>query len=196
MVHTEVKPAQVNLSYAYRPAAVGAAWEFRIDDDALFWDNGRRSGRIAYRDVTRVRMIYRPATMQGHRFVTEVWAPGAPKLAIASTSWRSLVEQQRLDKSYSSFISELHRRIAHSGSAAVFETGNHPLRYWTGIVVFIAVAIGMAAMTVQALQLASWGGAALVGAFLSIFLWQAGNYFRRNRPGRYDPILPPTVLLP
>lgn len=196
MVQTEADSAQVNLSYAYRPAAVGAAWEFRIGDDALSWDNGRRSGRLAYRDVARVRMIYRPATMQGHRFITEVWAPGAPKLAIASTSWKSMVEQERLDKSYTAFISELHRRIARSRSAAAFETGNHPLRYWTGIVVFIAVAIGMAAMTVQALQLGSWGGAAFVGAFLLIFLWQAGNYFRRNRPGRYDPNHPPAVLLP
>ena len=35
-----------------------------------------------------------------------------------------------------------------------------------------------------------------IGAFLALFLWQAGNYFRRNRPGRYTPQALPPELMP
>ncbi|MGE0564179.1 MAG: hypothetical protein AB7O50_06650 [Pseudolabrys sp.] len=184
------------LSYSYRPSVLGSAWQFRLTDDALFWDIGYKSGRVDYRDIERVRMSYRPATMQGHRFITELWPRGHPKLNISSASWKSLVEQERLDADYSGFLAELHRRVARSGAGTVFETGGHPARYWAGITMFAATALGLAAMTARAVQLAAWGGAALIGLFLLIFLWQAGNYFRRNRPGRYDPENLPAVLLP
>ena len=50
--------------------------------------------------------------MQSHRFITEIWSADNPKIQIVSASWRSIMEQERLDEAYPSFISELHRRIA------------------------------------------------------------------------------------
>ena len=38
--------------------------------------------------------------------------------------------------------------------------------------------------------------AAIVGAVLTLFLWQAANFFGRNRPGTYAPQAPPRNLLP
>ena len=40
------------------------------------------------------------------------------------------------------------------------------------------------------------GPAAFVGAFMLLFLWQGGNFFRRNRPGFYRPEALPAELLP
>jgi hypothetical protein len=37
----------------------------------------------------------------------------------------------------------------------------------------------------RALQIGASGGAAFVGAFLALYLWQVGNFLRRNRPGEY-----------
>ena len=36
----------------------------------------------------------------------------------------------------------------------------------------------------------------VIAAFLALFLWQGGNFFRRNRPGLYRPDAPPEELLP
>ena len=47
-------------------------------------------------------------TMQMRRFVTEIWPADGPKLSIASTTWRSLVEQSAQDEAYGAFIRELH----------------------------------------------------------------------------------------
>jgi len=37
---------------------------------------------------------------------------------------------------------------------------------------------------------------AAVGGFLVLFLWQGGNFFRRNRPGLYRPEALPAELMP
>jgi hypothetical protein len=183
-------------TYIYRPSLLGAPWQFRLTEDALFWDIGRRSGSVPYRDIRRVRMSYRPVTMQRHRFVTELWPQNGPRLDIASSSWKSMFEQERLDKSYAAFVGDLHRRMARSGAPAAFETGAHPLRYWVAAVVFAGVTFGLFALIVQSLHAAVWGGAALVAAFSLMFLWHGVSYLRRNRPGRYRPDALPDVLVP
>jgi len=185
-----------NPTYSYRPSLLGAAWEFRLTGDGIEWSAGRQSGRVAFAKVRRLRMSYRPANMQSHRFVTEVWADGAPKLQIVSCSWKSMVQQERLDKPYSAFIAELHRRVAQSGAAASFEQGSNPLIYWPGLVMFAGVGIGLLLLVVRALQADAMGGAAFIGAFFVLFLWQGGNFFRRNRPGVYRPDALPAVLMP
>ena len=128
--------------------------------------------------------------------MTELWAEGAPKLEIVSSSWKSMVEQERQDRPYAAFVAELHRRIALAAPPARFEQGSSPLLYWPGLIVFAGVALAAAVLIVRALQVAAFGGAAFIAAFLLFFLWQAGNYFRRNRPGRYRPEALPADLMP
>jgi hypothetical protein len=183
-------------AYAYRPSLLGAAREFKLGSDGIDWASGRKSGHIPFRTVRRLRMSYRPASMQSHRFMTELWAEGAPKLEILSSSWKSLVEQERQDKPYAAFVAELHRRMARAAPPARYEQGSHPLLYWPGLFTFVGVALGLALLTARALQADATGGAALIGGFLVLFLWQGGNFFRRNRPGLYRPEALPAELLP
>jgi hypothetical protein len=184
-------------SYAYKPSLVGAPSVFALGPDALHWQVGRRSGRVRYDRVRRVRMSYRPATMQSHCFLTEIWSDGNPKIQIASASWRSMVEQQRLDDAYTSFIAELHRRIASAGAHAQFLAGAPAAVYWLGVAVFAAVMVAMVVVVVvRATQIGQWTGAGIVGLFFAVFVFQLGNYFRRNRPGRYRPDELPAAVLP
>jgi hypothetical protein len=185
-----------DLRYVYKPSLMGAAWELRLRPDALEWRTGRHHGRIPYDRITRIRLSFRPVTMQTRRFVTEIWWPGAPRLSIASTSWRSLVEQAAQDHDYGAFVRELNARVAAAGGAASFETGVPPFLYWPGVVVFVGVAAGLAVLTLRALELGAYSGAALVAAFLALFVWQSGGYFKRNHPGRDRPEAPPRELVP
>jgi hypothetical protein len=184
------------VAYAYRPSLLGAAWEFKLTGDGIDWATGHKVGHISFRNVRRLRMSYRPASMQSHRFMTELWSEGAPKLKILSSSWKSMVEQERKDKPYAAFVAELHRRIALAAPPARFEQGSHPLLYWPGLIAFAGVALGLALLVVRALQADAKGGAAFIGGFLVLFLWQSGNFFRRNRPGLYRPEALPAELMP
>jgi hypothetical protein len=128
--------------------------------------------------------------------MAEIWAAGAPKLSLLSSSWKSMVVQERLDKPYAAFIAELHRRLAPVTPLVRFEQGSHPLLYWPGLIVFAGVSLALAWLAVRALQADARAGAAFVAGFLALFLWQGGNFFRRNRPGLYRPDAIPAALMP
>src|SRR5512145_1341851 len=87
-------------SYVHKPSLMGAPFELWLRPDALEWRAGRQEGRIPYARVTRIRLSFRPVTMQTRRFLTELWWPGGPRLTIASTSWRSMIEQTTQDRAY------------------------------------------------------------------------------------------------
>lgn len=184
------------LAYAYKASLMGAPWEFRLEPDQLVWVIGRRQGQIFYRDIQRVRLSFRPATMQSYRFIAEIWSPGAPKLTIASTSWHGIAEQRRQDRPYRDFIVGLHQRIAGAKSTPVLEGGTHPLLYWPGVVVFAAIAVCIIALLISALRQNSWGATLFLAGFFALLLWQIGGFFRRNRPQRYEAGAIPDVLLP
>ena len=183
-------------AYSYKPSLFGAPWQFRLAADALEWQAGMRAGRFPYADIRRVRLSFRPVNMQTYRFLAEIWPLQGPKVTIASSSWRSMIEQSRQDAAYSTFVTELHRRIAAARGTAAFDSGSPALLYWPGLAIFAAVSLALAALTVKAMRVASWAAAALVGGLLGLFLWQAGTFFRRNRPGRCRPDALPRALLP
>lgn len=185
-----------DAAYAYRPSVMGPIRAFSLSDDGIDWDAGVRSGHVPYRNIRRLRLSYRPTTMQSHRFVMEVWAEGAAKLEIISTSCKSMFEQERLDQSYSDFVRALHHRILNAPTSTRFEQGSSPFIYWPGLLVFVCVALGLAGLIVRALQSGSLSGAALIIAFLAMFIWYGGNFLRRNRPRAYRPDVPPTELIP
>jgi hypothetical protein len=182
--------------YVHKPSLMGAAWQFCLRSDALEWQTGRYSGRIPYAGITRVRLSFRPASMQTRRFVTEIWWTGGRRLSIPSTSWRSLVEQYPQDRAYGAFIRELNRRIAAVGVPAAFVTGVPAFLYWPGLALFAGVALAIAALAVRALKIGDYAGVALLGGFFALFVWQSGIYFKRNRPGRYRPDAIPNDLVP
>jgi len=184
------------FSYVYKSSLMGAPLEFHLAPDTLEWRKGGIAGRTPYGSVRRIRLSFRPMTMQNYRFVTEVWPESGPKLQIASTSWKSLVEHQRLDAEYRAFVSELSRRVGAAGGNTAFDTGSPAFLYWPGVIVFIGAALAIAALAVRALSEQAWGGAAFVAAFFALFLYQAGNFFRRNRPGTFSPDAVPSLLLP
>ena len=185
-----------DVTYSYRPSAMGAPRNFALGANALMWDAGRQFGQIQYRDIRRVRMSFRPMSVQTMRFRTEIWSEGAPKLVLISTSWKNMVDQERHDAPYTRFIVALHRHIALAGGAARLDQGINVLLYWLGVVTFTVVSLSMAAMAVRGLQARAWTGTAFVAVFLAFFLWWGGNYFRRNRPRHYSADALPEDLMP
>lgn len=182
--------------YTYKTSLMGAPLELRLSGDALEWRKGRHAGSALYRDIRRIRLSFRPATMQSYRFITEVWPAAGGKLTIASTSWRSMFEQERLDAAYNAFVIELNRRVGAAGGTPLLQTGSPPFLYWPGFVVLVGASLGFAALIVRALQARSWGAAAFIAAFLVVMLYQMGNFFRRNRPGTYRADAVPEHVLP
>jgi hypothetical protein len=181
--------------YAYRPSLMGAPWEFWLGPDALHWRVGTRAGRVDYRDVTFIRLSYRPSTLQSRRFLAEIWSKSSAKIPISSASWKGLVQQETFDEAYNSFLSELHRRIAASGAQPVLQGGSPFLLYWPGALIFLVAAVGFAFMGVGVLREAGGWTALVLAVFAVIVLWQGGSFFYLNRPRTYTIDAPPPDLL-
>jgi hypothetical protein len=189
-------PAVADPTYSFKPSLIGAICQFRLKPDAMDWQIGRRSGRLRYDRIRAIRLSYRPVTMQSHRFITEIWSADNPKIQIVSVSWRSIIEQERLDQGYSAFVTELHRRVAAAGDAAKFTAGLPAAIYWIGVVIFTAVILATGALVVRAIDSMQWGATAVVAIFFLVFAYQLGNYFYRNRPIRYRADAIPRGVLP
>jgi len=183
-------------AYAYRSSLLGGGWHFSLTAAGIDWSAGARSGFIPYGDVRGLRLSYRPTSMQTHRFVTEIWAQKAPALRVVSTTWKSMVEQQRQDAAYTRFVTALHARLAAARVAVDCERGRPPLIYWPGLAVFVGVTLAMAALIVRALEAHVISGAVFIAIFFALFVRQGWLFFGRNRPGRYALDAPPRALLP
>jgi hypothetical protein len=171
--------------YAYKPSLFRAPLEFRLTPTALDYTIGSQPGRIALRDVRRIRLSYRPTSVQTSRYLAEIWPVQGGKLQIASTSRRTMMDATRHDEAYATFVRDLATRVAAANPTVEFEAGTSPLVYWPGLAVFVLLALAIATLAVRAIQVEQWTGAAVIGGFWLLFLWQIGTFFRRNRPRRF-----------
>lgn len=187
-----------DLTYGYRPSLMAPPWVFTLSAHGLDWAAGNRSGRVRYRDVRRLRLSFKPASMQTERFLTEIWAEGAPKLQVVSASWKSMVEQEAQNGPYVAFVTELHARVARTASPVPVEyvQGTNPLVYWPGLALYAVTTLALIGVCVRALEEHTLGAAAFIGAFVGLFIWQGGKFFLRNRPGTYRPDALPPDLMP
>lgn len=188
--------APADPAYSYKPSLMGAPYLFHLRAGGLEWSRGRHSSVIPYRDITRLRLSYRPVTMQSARYQLDIWMGSILALPLVSSSWRSMVEVKSQNAEFRAFVLELHKRIAQAGGTPRCDTGTFAPLYWFGFAVFAATSLGIAALIVRALQSGQWTGGLFIAAFLALFLWQAGQFFRRNRPGTYPLDAPPALLLP
>jgi hypothetical protein len=193
--HTGDAPAD-DIVYAYKSSLMGAPFEFRLESGAMAWRKGPFSGTTPYGEIRRIRLAFRPMTMHNHRFAAEFWQAKGPKLQAASTSWKSLVEHERLDAPYRAFVTELCRRVGAARGGTEFLTGSPAYLYWPGALVLAGAGIAIVGLLIRALTEGAWGAAAFVLAFLALFVWQGGTFFWRNRPGTFDPNAIPETVLP
>jgi hypothetical protein len=190
------EPSVEPITYAYRPTAMSSPRAFRLTDTGIEWEAGRSSGSARYEAIKRVRMLFRPANMQSQRFVTEIWPRNGAKLSIVSTNAKGLFEFARQDNEYRQFVNELHRRLSGKSRDTMFDAGFARPIFWFAVVLFAGTALGLAALTVRALQAEAWTASAIVAAFTVFFVWRGGTFLRRNRPARYAPDSLPQELLP
>jgi hypothetical protein len=192
---TTVEGQATDIAYAYKPSLMGGVWTFRLAPDGLQWSIGTVSGQVAYQDIRRIRMSFRPVTMQSYRFLTEIWSDRNPKLPIVSSSWKSLTEQERFDEDYTRFVTGLHAKIAAANGTPQLQAGALPFLYWPGAVIFIAICFATIGVLVQALQQGEMGVTLFLLAFFAFLVWQLGRFFKRNLPRRYTlHAIPPDVL--
>src|ERR1700712_426914 len=129
--------------YAYKASLIGAAHRFELSDGGLSWQIGGKSGVWPYADIARVRLSYRPVSMQSRRFRADIENINCQRIAVLSTSWQTVTLMTPQDSDYSAFIAELHRRMAQAGSKAELVGGLRPGIYAAAVAALALVAIAI-----------------------------------------------------
>src|SRR5262245_50316319 len=107
--------AAADLRYAYKASLVGSAHRFELNDQGLCWRVPGKSAVWPYRDISEVRLSFRPVSMQSRRFRADIEIAGRGRIALLSTSWQTSVLMAPQDRDYRAFIVALHRRMAEAG---------------------------------------------------------------------------------
>lgn len=182
-------------SYIYKPSLIGSAWRFELASEALQWKVGSRSGRMAYREIRRIRLSYRPISMQARRFRADIFGD-TEVVRILSVTWQTATLLAPQDAEYRRFVVELHARVAASGGTPVLETGLPPWLYYTGLGAVALVAVAFAGLLIRAVLTGSFGGILFLLGFATLFGWQIGRLLQRNTPRRYTLDSIPESLVP
>jgi hypothetical protein len=182
--------------YAYKASLIGSAHEFELTDAGLSWHIAGRSGVWPYRDISAVRLSYRPVSMQSRRFRADIDNAHSGRIVVFSTTWQTATLMAPQDHGYRVFIEELHRRMKTVGSNAVLAGGLGPATYAAAIAVLVALAVAMIGLLLRALFTGEFIGALFLVGFAILFAWQIGGFVGRNQPRSYGFDHLPDKLLP
>lgn len=194
--YTALNEAAAGVHYAYKASLIGAAHRFELTDQGLSWRVAGRSGLWPYAAITRVRLSFRPVSMQARRFRADIESADLGRIALLSTSWQTSALMAPQDRDYRAFIVELHRRMKAAGSNADLIGGLRPHIYGAALVLLALVAAAMTGLLVRAILTGQLAGIAFLLGFAALFAWQVGGFVRRNRPQAYSFDHLPQALLP
>jgi hypothetical protein len=108
---TDRKTDAKSGAYAFKASLIGAAQQFELTDDGLVWRIGPKSGLWPYATIAKLRLSYRPVSMQSQRFRADLEDVSGARLRILSTTWQTVALMAPQNDAYRAFILELHRRM-------------------------------------------------------------------------------------
>jgi hypothetical protein len=182
--------------YAYKASLIGAAHRFELTGEGLSWHVAGKSGVWRYADIAKIRLSYRPMSMQSRRFRADIENANRQQITILSTSWQTVTLMAPQDQDYRAFIALLHRRMQEAGSHAALIGGLRPWAHSAGVGLLALVAVSIGGLLVRALATGEFAGALFLVGFAALFGWQIGGFMRRNRPRSYTFDHLPEALLP
>ena len=181
--------------YRYRPRLFGGESALSLAPDALEWQTGMRAGRLAYGDIKRVRVSFRPSNLMTKRCVCEIWPRSGGRLSVSSSSARSLLDSTDHSPEFRAFVTALVCKVGGAGGAPRLEAGMAAWRWWPMMIITIAVLGGAFVLGLRGFATGETVFGLAVLGLSALFGWQMGSLIARNRPRTFSPdAIPPSVL--
>lgn len=182
--------------YGFRPSLIGPPWQFDLTEEGLAFRKGMRRGVWPYADISRIRLSYRPTSMQARRYRADLRNGAGQKLSLVSVSWQTAALLSPQDHPYRRFITALHGRIAAAGGTPELIGGVSRAAHLASVIAVALVIAAMAGLFVRAALLGAVGGMVFLAGFAALFGWTVGRLLYRNRPRGYRLDAIPDDLLP
>ena len=183
-------------TYSHRAKPYAQEAEFRLFDDHMHVDQGRRSGDFPYRDIVLIRLTYRPRNTTNEGYMAKLYRRDKRTVSLTNLSWKSLVDMERQDGPYRRFVERLIGEVHAANPNVLLQAGMpgwlHMITSAAGLIAIIALCI----VTGQAVLNGAWPVALLTGALAAYFAWWTVRFLGRNRPRGFTVDRIPADVLP
>lgn len=184
--------------YTHTYHALRKARSYRLTDDALTWEDEGEDGvkSLPYSGIKEVRLAYRPSRVQRNRYLAHIVPKSGKRIDISNSSFHGFGNFTEHNEEYAAFLRELHRRLAESGTDAVFHKGSSLLGYIGNLLLtgWIALMLVLAFFLLMATGIV-WV-AVIKLAIIAFFIPTLIRFIVRAKPKRYDPREIPGDALP
>ena len=100
-------------THSYRPHALAALRQYRLEPDALAWSTKRHQGRVAYRDIEQIDVFQTRFLGSSSNYWTCVLhARSGGRIKLGAGHWQTFRNVEDKSDSYFAFIGELRTRLA------------------------------------------------------------------------------------
>jgi hypothetical protein len=182
--------------YRQRARPFGSEISFRLDQDALTIDNGRKVEVWPYREIAALRLTYEPKSVVWHAFRIKLSDQKGRTVSITNLNWASYVQVHRQDADYTRFVCELVARIRKANPRLIALAGKPPLLYYATVLFAGLSGVLLLATSVMAALRGAWLAASLALLFVLPFAKMSQQLITRNRPDDVSGQPLPARLLP
>ena len=176
-------------SYSFARGPFARERTFRLTPDALLWDDGRRSGKLAYADIATVHLYDRCEPNGRSMQICSFRSRSGTTLAIQSKHFRRWTRQDDRSAAFAPFVRALLGRVAVAAPGARCFRGFPARTYYANLAAFVVLALIFLTNIAFALQGSPQsGGAAVAVAIMLVALFPSG--WRNLRAGRARPSSP------
>jgi hypothetical protein len=186
---------ELPLVYRQNPRPVGFEVVYKLADDRLTVDTGRRIDHIPLSAVEQLRLTYEPQSLGRGALRAKIRLKDGRSISFSSLSWKSMIEAKSLRAEYGIFLHALIARIAQANPNARFVAGQ-PLLRWIAIVVVTAALLTAVVSFAWRAAMSGTAAAALLGiGVAAVGIWQLEPMVRLNRPRRFTADDVPSALV-
>lgn len=184
------------IRFAYRPRPFAAETALELGPRALIANRAGKDVTIPYRDIATIRLFYAPRGINFTGFRAKIYARSGATVAFEDRSYKSLVEQERLEGPYRAFVEALCARAAAESPNLLLHAGK------VGSMLALTALAGAVTLLLltyfgwQALAARQWGITAGVAVFVGYFAAWTWQFVVRNRPRTFSAGAIPEDILP
>lgn len=185
------------MRYATRNHALVPATTWVLDGAVLRQEDDKGPPQVyALKDAREVRLEFAPTRPEPDRFRCRVVFAGGRVAEFFNRTYRGVYDFADTSAAYVAFVHALLAALREHAPACRFVSGAGATNYALSVAGFVVAAAVLGFVMFFVLASGLWWLVLLKAAIMLFYFPAAWRWLRRNREREFDPVAPPTEVLP
>lgn len=183
------------VRYFQRAKPYSAELEMTLTEHRLIAERGKSKQEVPFSGIELIRLRFTPKNSVFRAFTCDVRGKDGRSVRFGNVSFKSLIETERSDESYSRFIRTMVLRAAKANPGVELHAGLTPMRYRGMVVLGVIMLASLAGCALYAMGKSNTFVALMALGLVGYLAFWLKEYATRNRPRRFKSSdIPPDVL--